>query len=672
MKKGKKWKKIEAFCILLIVTLLLIFVRILYQPGTESERGELYTFSNGWYQLKDGKKTELKLPCFVTADKDGQIILYNDMLSEADKGKILSIRGIQDQLEVCIGDRLLYQYKDNRFEKNRQMKGKIWADISLPEKIGQEVLSISYETKKNARLYVYAPMIGEFCFIFRQHLLGSFFSILMILGMTGLGLVSVIVFLYTRHRQIVEKRFLNVALFLILCSLWCIFDSGIYQMYGSQNAAGTLISFYAFMTMPVPMLLFVQNTVSESVRWIPQVWIFLLYANAVLQGILHLLFKIPFIHMLYITHLLLFTGVVSMILLLWKEYRKTQEKEVNLCLKAFGVLGISGVIALVLYWVLSIYWYESIFQFGILLYIAVLFWGLLCKVSNNIQFCLEQEVYRRMSLEDRMTDMKNRKSFEMYLEEIQEGAILLENVLLLFVKIAELKKINDMSGRQMGDETVIRTARSIQSAERSVLEQQAVSFRVDGGEFAIIVKNPQKTPEEWEHFIKEEMKEECGNRQPVRLKFGYSYLRKKMVVFFRSVTGNSRQTICFVQINKNRRRINMTYNIDFLIAAMVILLLVLWYFLGQKRAEDLNNQVFLFFAIIGILDVVAELASNYYISFPDSNCEIAAMLATTIFYLLQALLPFTVICYIQTLHDNKIISAKKMFLSGVPTFILMG
>ena len=527
MKKGKKWKKIEAFCILLIVTLLLIFVRILYQPGTESERGELYTFSNGWYQLKDGKKTELKLPCFVTADKDGQIILYNDMLSEADKGKILSIRGIQDQLEVCIGDRLLYQYKDNRFEKNRQMKGKIWADISLPEKIGQEVLSISYETKKNARLYVYAPMIGEFCSVFRQHLLGSIFSILVVLGMTGLGIVSVIVFFYTRYRQIVEKRFLNVALFLLLCSLWCILDSGIYQMYGSQSAAGTLVSFYAFMTMSVPMLLFIQNTVSESVRWIPQVWIFLLYANAVLQGFLYFLFRIPFIDMLFITHLLLFTGVVSMILLLWKEYRKTQEKEVNLCLKAFGVLGISGVIALVLYWVLSIYWYESIFQFGILLYIAVLFWGLLCKVSNNIQFCLEQEVYRRMSLEDRMTDMKNRKSFEMYLEEIQEGAILLENVLLLFVKIAELKKINDMSGRQMGDETVIRMARSIQSAERSVLEQQAVSFRVDGGEFAIIVKNPQKTPKEWEHFIKEEMEEECGNRQPVRLKFGYSYLREK-------------------------------------------------------------------------------------------------------------------------------------------------
>ena len=50
----------------------------------------------------------------------------------------------------------------------------------------------------------------------------------------------------------------------------------------------------------------------------------------------------------------------------------------------------------------------------------------------------------------------------------------------------------------------------------------------------------------------------------------------------------------------------MIYNIDFLISAMVILLLILWHFLGQKRAEDLNNRVFLFFAILGSMDVVAE------------------------------------------------------------------
>ena len=91
-------------------------------------------------------------------------------------------------------------------------------------------------------------------------------------------------------------------------------------MYGRQSAAGTLISFYAFMLMSIPMLRFVQNTVRSEVRWIPQIWVFLLYGNTILQGILNLLFQIPFIHMLFLTHLLLFTGVASMILLLWNDW----------------------------------------------------------------------------------------------------------------------------------------------------------------------------------------------------------------------------------------------------------------------------------------------------------------------------------------------------------------
>ena len=116
----------------------------------------------------------------------------------------------------------------------------------------------------------------------------------------------------------------------------------------------------------------------------------------------------------------------------------------------------------------------------------------------------------------------------------------------------------------------------------------------------------------------------------------------------------------------------MTYNMDFLIAAMVILLLILWYFLGQKRAENLNNQVFFFWTVLGIMDVTAEFISNYYITSGKGKFGIMALLTTTVFYLLQALLPYTWICYIQTLHEKKIISTKKMLLSGVPTFCLIG
>ena len=114
----------------------------------------------------------------------------------------------------------------------------------------------------------------------------------------------------------------------------------------------------------------------------------------------------------------------------------------------------------------------------------------------------------------------------------------------------------------------------------------------------------------------------------------------------------------------------MMYNADFLIAAVVILLLVLRNFLDQKRAEDLNSRIFLFFAVIGILDVIAELVSNYYITSGDGDFGLAAVVTTTIFYLFQALLPYALLCYIMTLHDNKLISVKKMLLVGLATILL--
>ena len=41
----------------------------------------------------------------------------------------------------------------------------------------------------------------------------------------------------------------------------------------------------------------------------------------------------------------------------------------------------------------------SLFQFGILLFISFLFWGLLCKVSNDIQYRMEQARIKSTNLD---------------------------------------------------------------------------------------------------------------------------------------------------------------------------------------------------------------------------------------------------------------------------------
>ena len=121
MKKVPGWKKIEIVCVIIVVAFMSFLIGIYYQSRTE--RGSIRSLCSGWYQMKDGKRIELELPCSVTADAEGKVILYNDTLTEDDRGLIVSTRGIQDNLEIRTGERILYHYADNQFQKNKQMKG---------------------------------------------------------------------------------------------------------------------------------------------------------------------------------------------------------------------------------------------------------------------------------------------------------------------------------------------------------------------------------------------------------------------------------------------------------------------------------------------------------------------------------------------------------------------
>ena len=318
-EKRKEKKKTEWAGLICIFFILMVLIHMLWNSGADGEMADIRSVSSGWYQIVDEKEEALDLPAMVKADQDGKIMLYNNTLTPEDKNKVLSINGLQDQPEVWMGKQCLFWYEENDFLKNDQMKGKMWADVWLAEDTGKEPVCLVYESNNRASLYIQAPVLGSFPAVSQKHFQESVFSFLMILGMWGTGIVSAIVFWYMKAHHIVEKRFLDASLFMFICGLWCYLDSGFYQMYGKHGAVGMVLSFYAFILMSVPMLWFVQNTISEKVRWVPQVWIFLLYGNAILQGILNILFHIPFVYMLFLTHIMLFSGVISMICLLWKE-----------------------------------------------------------------------------------------------------------------------------------------------------------------------------------------------------------------------------------------------------------------------------------------------------------------------------------------------------------------
>lgn len=118
-------------------------------------------------------------------------------------------------------------------------------------------------------------------------------------------------------------------------------------------------------------------------------------------------------------------------------------------------------------------------------------------------------------------------------------------------------------------------------------------------------------------------------------------------------------------------KIDMGYNTDFLIAAMIIQLIILCHFSAQKRPDDLNNQLFLILSVLVSLDIAFEVLSTFYINFEHAGTRLGAMFTTTVFYLFQALLPFVLICYVRSLRANKILSPGEMLASSIPTLILV-
>lgn len=336
MKNRTLRRAAETLVLLLIAAMAVFLAAGLHQHAPD---GALSTLSTGWYQLTDGVRREVTLPAALETGPGQTITLYNDTLTDSDGGKVLSARGVEYGIEIRAGETLLYRYEDNAFPKNAQMKGRLWADTELPYGIGGQTLSLTFTELPGRMCRIDAPVLGSMPAVTGRHIQSSLFSAGMILVMLVLAVLALLIFFYTSFFGIRERRFLDVAVFLLLCSLWCMTDSSLYQLYGADTAAGSVVSFYAFMTMAIPMVHFVRNTVSGRLRLVPDVLIALLCVNALAQGAAYRLFGVPFIDMLPLTHLLLTAGVAAMLTVLFRSYRAQPAPQLRLRMAAFAALG---------------------------------------------------------------------------------------------------------------------------------------------------------------------------------------------------------------------------------------------------------------------------------------------------------------------------------------------
>ena len=205
-----------------------------------------------------------------------------------------------------------------------------------------------------------------------------------------------------------------------------------------------------------------------------------------------------------------------------KEYKQTQNWELLAVLQAVFILNVAAMIEMVVYWVFKSPLYGILFQIGVLAFIIRLLCAILVSMASNIQFKAEAMVYKRLSREDRLTGLGNRRGFDDYFAELQAGAESYKNAMLIFLDVNGLKIVNDRYGHRAGDELIVGAARCLTQAYSNL----GACYRIGGDEFAVIILNPTLTVEQCAARLDEAISaHNQNNHWKLSIAWGVSYLR---------------------------------------------------------------------------------------------------------------------------------------------------
>lgn len=519
LRRPKPIHLVEGALLLSVLILMILLIPPLMDVSEDS--GHPIHAMDGWYRMEAGQKTPVSLPDKLAMDENGALTLYFGNLSTQDASLSVTTAAAAYDLEILLDDEIIYRYSDALFPRNKQMRGKLYCTAMLPADTEGRQLALHYSGEPGEICQIPLVYIGGSVELQRFHFRESIPVLFIVTVMVICALVAFIIGQYLRVFHNPDPRLNDLSFFLLLCALWCLTDSPLVRLYSRHSSAISMVSFFAFMLFSIPMVRLISHTGEMKKYRALEVIIALLYVNAAVQGLLNYFHIFSMIDMLIATHILLFVGVTLCILLLFKEYRASKDHTLLTVLRAFTMLGGSGILALVLYWALEISNYELIFECGILAFSIVMFNETIRGVMRTFHYKTEMEVYRKLAKEDQMTGLGNRRAFEEYIDEVTAAAARGKDAALLFLDLNHLKHVNDRYGHNSGDEMIIGMALCLDKAFSSI----GRCFRVGGDEFAVIFPSPKESEKDWNQMLDKAMTEyNMSARNPLSAVWGVSYL----------------------------------------------------------------------------------------------------------------------------------------------------
>lgn len=192
-------------------------------------------------------------------------------------------------MQIKLGARVLYEYNDEAFPRNAQMRHKLECRTQFPDHVGGKKITCVYKNDGSNTFKIEPIYIGYSDAVLRYQLTSEGLVLLLVLIMFLISMASLVVHIYLKYKKVVETRFLHAVIYLVSCGIWCLTDTSLFQNLFDYSPAVAYVSFYMFMFFPVPMIHFIRDTRGMEKYRILNWLNYIFYVNILVQSVLKLL-----------------------------------------------------------------------------------------------------------------------------------------------------------------------------------------------------------------------------------------------------------------------------------------------------------------------------------------------------------------------------------------------
>jgi diguanylate cyclase (GGDEF)-like protein len=285
---------------------------------------------------------------------------------------------------------------------------------------------------------------------------------------------------FLRKRDMLELTSLGVIA--LTLSVWASFPTHVIQLITDNFAATRVFEHITLIVLPVPVLVFVGSLTGSLKSPLLYLGTSASVANLGLQLIGVGLGYADYHDLLFLSHALIVTGIISVVWLVTQAIRQERlsRDQCGFLISALVSIFITGMVDMVRYYFSMNRDVSQISRIGLFLFVAILtvyeFRNLL-----NIQSKGEMaEELRRLALEDSLTGLLNRTAFNHFEEKLKEQSD--GRCLFVQLDVNYLKKVNDTYGHTEGDRHIIAAASII----HETFGKYGKVYRVGGDEFCVI------------------------------------------------------------------------------------------------------------------------------------------------------------------------------------------